>query len=101
LQGFNVRISGQDVGRGTFSNRHAVFVDQSNANVHIPLNNLTPNQANFFEVCNSILSEEAILGYDYGFSIDNPQNLVLWEAQFGDFFNGAQIIIDTYVATGN
>lgn len=101
LQGFNVRISGQDVGRGTFSNRHAIFVDQSNAQVHIPLNEIVPEQKNFFEVCNSLLSEEAVLGYEYAFALDHPNNLVIWEAQFGDFFNGAQIIIDTFVSSGN
>lgn len=100
LQGFNVRISGQDVGRGTFSQRHGIFVDQMSARTHVPLNELEPDQPGQFEVCNSLLSEEAVLGYEYGFALDNPKNLVIWEAQFGDFFNGAQIILDTYISSG-
>lgn len=100
LQGFPVRISGQDVGRGTFSNRHAILVDQSTAQVHVPLNELAADQTSFFEVCNSLLSEEAVLGFEYAFALDHPRNLVIWEAQFGDFFNGAQIIIDTFVSSG-
>ncbi|CAF3579917.1 unnamed protein product [Rotaria socialis] len=99
LQGFNIRISGQDVGRGTFSQRHGMLVNQKTDDVYIPLNALDAKQG-FFEICNSILSEEAVLGFDYGFSIHDPKNLVIWEAQFGDFFNGAQIIIDTYVSGG-
>ena len=100
LQGFNVRISGQDVGRGTFSQRHALLVDQANARVHVPLNEIEPNQTGFIEICNSILSEEAVMGFEYAFALDNPKNMVIWEAQFGDFFNGAQIIIDTYISSG-
>jgi len=99
LQNFNIRISGQDVGRGTFSQRHGMMVNQANDDVYIPLNALDKNQG-YFEICNSILSEEAVLGFDYGFSIHDPKNLVIWEAQFGDFFNGAQIIIDTYISGG-
>lgn len=99
-QGYNVRISGQDVGRGTFSQRHAMLVDQKTNNIHIPLNHLHPKQRGFLELANSILSEEAVLAFEYGMSIDNPNNLVVWEAQFGDFFNGAQIVFDTYVSSG-
>lgn len=99
-QGFNVRLSGQDVGRGTFSHRHAMLVCQDSDAAHIPLNHITPNQTAFLEVANSPLSEEAVLGFEYGFSMENPAHLVIWEAQFGDFFNGAQMIIDTFVASG-
>jgi probable 2-oxoglutarate dehydrogenase E1 component DHKTD1 len=99
-QGFNVRLSGQDVGRGTFSHRHSMLVCQESNSAHIPLNNISPEQTAFLEVANSSLSEEAVLGFEYGFSIESPRNLVLWEAQFGDFFNGAQIMIDTFVSSG-
>lgn len=100
FQGFNVRLSGQDVGRGTFSHRHAMLVDQKTNNMYIPLNNMHDNQSAFLEVANSILSEEAVLGYEYGMSVEDPRNLIIWEAQFGDFFNGAQIIFDTFVSSG-
>ncbi|ELT94079.1 hypothetical protein CAPTEDRAFT_182291 [Capitella teleta] len=99
-QGYNVRISGQDVGRGTFSHRHCMLVDSETGHAYIPLNNLKDSQEAFLEVGNSILSEEAVLGFEYGFSIDNPKVLAIWEAQFGDFFNGAQIMIDTLVSGG-
>ncbi|CAD6186781.1 unnamed protein product [Caenorhabditis auriculariae] len=100
LQGNDVRISGQDVGRGTFCHRHAMFVDQSSDKIHIPLNHIIEGQKNYLEVANNLLSEEAILGFEWGFSSENPRRLCIWEAQFGDFFNGAQIIIDTFIASG-
>ncbi|XP_060528798.1 probable 2-oxoglutarate dehydrogenase E1 component DHKTD1 homolog, mitochondrial [Cylas formicarius] len=100
FEGYNVRISGQDVGRGTFSQRHAMLVDQNTNQMFIPLNSLYPEQTANLEVANSILSEEAVLGYEYGMSIESPKNLIVWEAQFGDFFNGAQIIFDTFVTCG-
>ncbi|XP_069765756.1 2-oxoadipate dehydrogenase complex component E1 isoform X1 [Narcine bancroftii] len=99
-QGFNVRLSGQDVGRGTFSQRHVMVVCQETGDVNIPLNQISPEQRGFFEVCNSPLSEEAVLGFEYGMSIESPKILPLWEAQFGDFFNGAQIIFDTFISGG-
>ncbi|XP_078315936.1 2-oxoadipate dehydrogenase complex component E1-like isoform X2 [Crassostrea virginica] len=99
-QGYNVRVSGQDVGRGTFSHRHGMLVDQETDEMHIPLNHMKEDQTGFLELANSALSEEAVLGFEYGMSIDQPNNLVIWEAQFGDFFNGAQIIIDTYISSG-
>ncbi|XP_050448038.1 2-oxoadipate dehydrogenase complex component E1 isoform X2 [Cataglyphis hispanica] len=99
-QGYNVRLSGQDVGRGTFSQRHAMFVDQSTEAIFIPLNSMVSDQTGKLEIANSILSEEAVLGFEYGISISSPFILPIWEAQFGDFFNGAQIIIDTYITNG-
>ncbi|XP_035669706.1 probable 2-oxoglutarate dehydrogenase E1 component DHKTD1, mitochondrial [Branchiostoma floridae] len=99
-QGFNVRISGQDVGRGTFSHRHFMLIDQNDDRMHIPLNDIVENQPGYLEVANSSLSEEAVLGFEYGMSIESPKNLIIWEAQFGDFFNGAQVIIDAFVASG-
>ncbi|ESO94167.1 hypothetical protein LOTGIDRAFT_215641 [Lottia gigantea] len=99
-QGYNVRLCGQDVGRGTFSHRHAMIIDQGNDDMVIPLNHITDNQTAFFEVANSALSEEAVLGFEYGMSLESPNNLLIWEAQFGDFFNGAQPIIDTYITSG-
>ncbi|KAM3870535.1 2-oxoadipate dehydrogenase complex component E1 [Diretmus argenteus] len=99
-QGFNIRISGQDVGRGTFSQRHAMVVCQDTNDMYIPLNHMDPKQKSFLEVCNSPLSEEAVLGFEYGMSIAQPKLLPIWEAQFGDFFNGAQIIFDTFISGG-
>jgi probable 2-oxoglutarate dehydrogenase E1 component DHKTD1 len=99
-QGHNVRLSGEDVGRGTFAQRHAMLVDQETNEVFVPLNSLKGGLGGKYEVANSILSEEAVLGFEYGMSIDNPDNLIIWEAQFGDFYNGAQIIFDTYISSG-
>uniref|UniRef100_A0A4W4FHU4 2-oxoadipate dehydrogenase complex component E1 n=1 Tax=Electrophorus electricus TaxID=8005 RepID=A0A4W4FHU4_ELEEL len=98
--GFSVRLSGQDVGRGTFSQRHAMVVCQESNDMYIPLNHISAQQEGFLEVCNSALSEEAVLGFEYGMSIAQPKLLPIWEAQFGDFFNGAQIIFDTFVSGG-
>ncbi len=97
--GTPVRLSGQDSQRGTFSQRHAVLVDIENEQRYFPLQHLSPEQARF-EVYNSMLSEAAVLGFEYGYSRDSPETLVLWEAQFGDFANGAQIIIDQFIAAG-
>ncbi|KAI2648519.1 putative 2-oxoglutarate dehydrogenase E1 component DHKTD1, mitochondrial [Labeo rohita] len=90
----------QDVGRGTFSQRHAMVVCQETNDMYIPLNHISPEQKGHLEVCNSALSEEAVLGFEYGMSIAQPRLLPIWEAQFGDFFNGAQIIFDTFLSGG-
>jgi probable 2-oxoglutarate dehydrogenase E1 component DHKTD1 len=98
--GCHARISGQDVGRGTFSQRHVMLVDQETERTVIPLNHLNvPKQAKL-EIANSSLSEFAVLGFEVGISWETPNRLCIWEAQFGDFFNGAQIIIDTYLSSG-
>jgi 2-oxoglutarate dehydrogenase E1 component len=99
LEGYPVRLSGQDSGRGTFSQRHSVLINQKNEERFVPLNNLGPKQATF-EVHDSLLSEAAVLGFEYGYSLAEPKALVLWEAQFGDFANGAQVIIDQFIASG-
>ena len=99
LDGFGVRLSGQDSRRGTFSQRHAVFIDQETEKTFTPLNHLKGATATF-EVHDSSLSEFAVLGFEYGYSLANPKFLVLWEAQFGDFSNGAQIIFDQFLSSG-
>ena len=96
---FHVRLSGQDSERGTFSQRHSVLTDQVTERQYTPLKHVSPDQARF-EVINSMLSEEAVLGFEYGYSLAEPMALVLWEAQFGDFANGAQVIFDQFLSSG-
>ena len=96
-EGFGVRLSGQDSGRGTFSQRHAMWIDQNDERKYIPLATLPHGK---FEVYDSTLSEYGVLGFEYGFALADPKTLVMWEAQFGDFANGAQIIIDQFIAAG-
>src|SRR6185312_15680257 len=99
VQGTPVRLSGQDCKRGTFNQRHSVLIDIENEEEYIPLNHIQPGQAKY-EVYNSILSEAGVLGFEYGYSRDYPESLVLWEAQFGDFANGAQIVMDQFISSG-
>jgi 2-oxoglutarate dehydrogenase E1 component len=96
-EGYGVRLSGQDCGRGTFSQRHAVFVDQKTEERHVPLKHINPDA--HFEVLDSHLSEFGVMGFEYGYSMAEPNSLTLWEGQFGDFANGAQIIIDQFISS--
>ena len=98
-EGYGVRLSGQDTGRGTFSQRHAVLYDQTNEKRFVPLRHFIKQQG-YFEIIDSFLSEYGVLGFEYGYSQSDPKTLVVWEAQFGDFANGAQTIIDQFITTG-
>ncbi|HTZ03199.1 MAG TPA: 2-oxoglutarate dehydrogenase E1 component, partial [Xanthobacteraceae bacterium] len=99
LDGHRVRLSGQDSERGTFSQRHSVLIDQETEARYTPFNNLGDGQARY-EVINSMLSEEAVLGFEYGYSLSEPNALTMWEAQFGDFANGAQVLFDQFISSG-
>ena len=99
LEGFPVRLSGQDSARGTFSQRHSVLIDQETEERRYPLNHIDKNQK-YYEVIDSMLSEYAVLGFEYGYSLSEPNALVVWEAQFGDFANGAQIMFDQFICSG-
>ncbi|WP_420131200.1 2-oxoglutarate dehydrogenase E1 component [Rhodopseudomonas sp.] len=98
-EGQRVRLSGQDCERGTFSQRHSVLIDQEDETRYTPFNHLGPDQGHY-EVINSLLSEEAVLGFEYGYSLAEPNTLTLWEAQFGDFANGAQVLFDQFISSG-
>lgn len=98
VEGHPIRMTGQDSERGTFSHRHAVLHDTKNGSLYTPLKNLSADQASL-ELYNSPLSEAGVLGFEYGYSLDLPNGLTIWEAQFGDFWNCAQVIVDQFIAS--